>query len=200
MPFRAVLDANVLFPFSLRDTLLRLAEPAPSPGPAPLYTPLWSERILDEMVRNLVEDGRMDQDRADRLASLMRSAFEEAAVGEEAIAALEESMTNDQGDRHVLAAAVAGGADAIITFNLDHFPSEACDRFGVDATDPDEFLLALHGIAPDRVIAEVRLQAADLTNPPWSFDDLLGALERAGVGRFADALREHLASEPDREG
>jgi hypothetical protein len=26
MPFSAVLDANVLYPFSLRDTLLRLAE------------------------------------------------------------------------------------------------------------------------------------------------------------------------------
>lgn len=82
MPFRAVLDANVLYPFSLRDTLLRLAEPEPAPAPAPLYIPLWSDRILEEMVRNLVEDGRMDQDRADRLASLMRSAFEEASVSD----------------------------------------------------------------------------------------------------------------------
>ncbi len=40
MPFRAVVDANVLYPFSLRDTLLRLAEPEPSPAPAPLYIPL----------------------------------------------------------------------------------------------------------------------------------------------------------------
>jgi hypothetical protein len=88
MPFRAVLDTNVLFPFSLRDTLLRLAEPDPTPSPAPLYIPLWSERILDEMVRNLVEDERMDQDRADRLAALMRSAFESASVGKDAIAAL----------------------------------------------------------------------------------------------------------------
>jgi hypothetical protein len=75
MPFRAVLDANVLYPFSLRDTLLRLAEPEPAPAPTPLYIALWSERILEEMVRNLVEDRRMDQERANRLASLMRSAF-----------------------------------------------------------------------------------------------------------------------------
>jgi predicted nucleic acid-binding protein len=130
MPFRAVLDADVLFPFSLRDTLLRLAEPEPVPGPASLYVPLWSERILEEMVRNLVEDRRMDQERANRLASLMRSAFEDASVGNEAIRALEESMTNDPGDRHVLAAAVAGGAEAIITFNLEHSRRRRASRSG----------------------------------------------------------------------
>jgi predicted nucleic acid-binding protein len=189
MPFRAVLDANVLYPFSLRDTLLRLAEPEPAPAPAPLYIPLWSERILEEMVRNLVEDRRMDQERADRLASLMRSAFEEASLAEDAIAALEDSMTNDPGDRHVLAAAVAGGAEAIITFNLEHFPPEACKPFGIEAAHPDEFLLALYELAPERVVAEVRRQAEDLTNPPWSFAELIDALERAGVAEFANALR-----------
>jgi predicted nucleic acid-binding protein len=190
MPFRAVLDANVLYPFSLRDTLLRLAEPEPAPAPTPLYIPLWTERILEEMVRNLVEDRRMDQERANRLASLMRSAFEEASVSDEAIAALEESMTNDPGDRHVLAAAVAGGADAIVTLNLEHFPPEACEPFGVEATHPDEFLVALYELAPERVVAEVRQQADDLTNPPWTFADLLDALERAGVPESANALRD----------
>jgi hypothetical protein len=142
------------------------------------------------MARNLVEGGRMEQERADRLASLMRSAFEEASVSDEAIAALEESMTNDPGDRHVLAAAVAGGAEAIITFNLEHFPPEACEPFGVEATHPDEFLVAMYELAPELVAAEVRRQAADLTNPPWSIDELIDALERAGVAEFAGVLRD----------
>lgn len=41
-----VLDACVLVPIALADTLLRIAEHG-------LYRPLWSERIL--------EDGRCDQ-------------------------------------------------------------------------------------------------------------------------------------------
>lgn len=42
-----VLDACVLIPAPLRDTLLRLAEPPR------LYVPRWSEEILTETVRNL---------------------------------------------------------------------------------------------------------------------------------------------------
>lgn len=99
-------------------------------------------------------------------------------------------MTNDPGDRHVLAAAVAGSAEAIITFNLEHFPPEACEPFGVEATHPDEFLVAMYELAPDLVVAEVGRQAADLTVPPWSVDELLDALERAGVEAFAAALRD----------
>ena len=41
-PFKVVLDANVLFPFSLRDTLLRAA----AEGFFQLY---WSDEILDEL-------------------------------------------------------------------------------------------------------------------------------------------------------
>ena len=46
MPPRVILDANVFFPFTLRDTLLR----AVSDGYFQLY---WSEQILEEARRNL---------------------------------------------------------------------------------------------------------------------------------------------------
>ena len=58
MPFAAVLDASVLDPLPLRDTLLRVAE-------TELYDAFWSERILHEVVRNLVADGRASDDRRD---------------------------------------------------------------------------------------------------------------------------------------
>ena len=88
MPFSAVLDANTLYPFSLRDTLLRLAE-------LELYAPLWSEQILDEMRRNLVER-QISAEQADRLTAAMRDAFEEAEVDSTEIERLEPEMTNDR--------------------------------------------------------------------------------------------------------
>lgn len=180
MPFSAVLDTNVLYPFSLRDTLLRLAE-------LELYTPLWSERILDEMRRNLVERQITDE-QADRLAAAMRGAFEEAEVDAAEIERLEPAMTNDPNDRHVLAAAVAAGSELIVTFNLADFPARACEPLGVEAIHPDDFLLDLHDLSPPGVQAALEQQAADL-NPPWPLDQLLDALEIAGVPRFAAAIR-----------
>jgi hypothetical protein len=69
MPFSAVLDANVLYPFSLRDSLLRLAE-------LELYTPLWTNRILEEMTLNLAARQITDEQAA-RIEQAMRAAFEE---------------------------------------------------------------------------------------------------------------------------
>lgn len=180
MNFSAVLDANVLYPFSLRDTLLRLAE-------LELYTPLWSERILEEMRRNLVER-QITEDQAERIVSAMRGAFEEADVDLAEIERLEPAMTNDPKDRHVLAAAVASGSEVVVTFNLDDFQDAACEPLGVEAVHPDDFLIDLHDLNPEGVRAALEQQAVDL-RPPWPLDQLLGALEVAGVPRFAAAVR-----------
>ncbi len=51
-PFRVVLDANVLYPFTLRDTLLRAAA-------NDFFQVHWSEAILDETTGNLVANGIM---------------------------------------------------------------------------------------------------------------------------------------------
>lgn len=180
MAFSAVLDANVLYPFSLRDSLLRLAE-------LELYTPLWSARIIEEMTRNLVEQ-RITAEQAARIEAAMRGAFEEAEVDAAEIDRLEPAMTNEEKDRHVLAAAVAADSELIVTLDLDDFPPAACEPLGVEAIHPDDFLLDLHDLNPDAVRAALEQQAADL-NPPWPLDELLRALATAGVPRFADAIR-----------
>jgi predicted nucleic acid-binding protein len=180
MPFSAVLDANVLYPFSLRDTLLRLAE-------LELYTPLWSDRILEEMSRSLIGH-RLTEGQASRIEQAMRAAFEEAEVDAAEIERLESAMTNEANDRHVLAAAVAADSELVVTFNLDDFPPEACEPVGVEAVHPDDFLLDLHDLAPEAVRAALEQQAADL-HPPWPLEQLLDALATAGVPRFVETIR-----------
>lgn len=184
MAFRVVLDACVLYPFSLRDTLLRLAE-------GELYDPFWSSRILEEMARNLTRDGLMPRARADRLARLMREAFEEAEVTTPAVELLEPAMTNRPKDRHVLAAAVTAHAEAIVTTNLKDFPARACAPLGVEAIHPDDFLSALLAEAPRTVVAVLRQQAAGLDNPPITLDELLGMLAKPAPG-FVAAVRQRL--------
>jgi predicted nucleic acid-binding protein len=182
MSDRVVLDANVLYPFSLRDTLLRLAE-------MELYDCLWSAQILEEATRNLVKDRRISSEGAGRLAGAMNAAFEDAQVDAEAIAALEGSMTNDAKDRHVLAAAVAGEASSLVTQNLKHFPASAATPFGITVVSPDEFLCSLYAIESQAVLVCLRAQAAALRNHSWTVQDLLAALERTGATRFVASVR-----------
>jgi hypothetical protein len=192
MAFGAVLDANVLFHMPLCDTLLRLAE-------IELFDPFWSDRVLDEMSRNLVSNLGIGQDKAERRVQLMREAFDAAAMPAEAIEQLEPAMTNKEKDRHVLAAAVASGAQVVVTLNLRDFPDAACEPLGVDALHPDEFLMNLHDLDPGAVRAVVELQAAELTTPPMTVDDVLDALATV-VPSFANAVRAHLAGGGSPEG
>lgn len=177
-PFRVVLDANVLFPFSLRDTLLRAA----SDGLFQLY---WSERILKEMSSNLVEESHATQEKADKLVAQMQKAFPEATIsGYEPLVA---AMQNDPKDRHVVAAAVKAGAQVIVTNNLKDF--EELPE-GVEAQSPDEFLCSLFDLRPDSLVTLVKAQAEALKNPPRSFEDLLRGLAKL-VPEFAKSVRSH---------
>lgn len=180
-PFRVVLDANVLYPFTLRDTLLRAAAEG-------LFQVHWSEQILDEATRNLVKDGVMTTAQATRLRSAMVAAFPEAFVaGHEALIA---AMKNHEKDRHVAAAAVKAGAQVIVTANLDDFRDLP---EGIEAQSPDEFLSNLFDLAPDLLVEIVVDQAADLRRPPRTFADVLRALGKS-VPNFASSVRERAAS------
>lgn len=159
-PFRVLLDANVLFPFSLRDTLLRAA----AEGLFQLY---WSDRIIDEMERNLVRTGTITREQAARLRFVMLEAFPESMVTD--YEHLISAMTNHEKDRHVTAAAVRVSAQVIVTSNLKDF-RELPD--GIEAQSPDEFLYNLLDLDPAGMVVLVERQAAALRNPPLSFDAL----------------------------
>src|SRR5450432_973678 len=132
-PFKVVLDANVLYPFTLRDTLLRAA----SEGFFQIY---WSKEILDEAVRNLIASETVTPEQGARLRATMEQAFPEADVtGYESLVA---GMQNDPKDRHVAAAALKAGAQVIVTSNLRDFQTLPD---GVEAQSPDEFLSGSKG-------------------------------------------------------
>lgn len=180
--FVAVLDACVLVPTALCDTLLRLAE-------ASFYRPLWSDRILAEVADAiLVVRPDLGEPRVRRRVQMMASTFEDASVlGWEAVSAGLDLPDPD--DRHVLAAAITGGAQAIVTFNLKDFPARALEPGGIPVRHPDDFLLDQLDLLPGRVLQLLTEQAADLQHPPTDLAGVLNALQRCGVPNFADAVR-----------
>jgi PIN domain len=164
----AFLDANVLFPVGLGDTLLWIAH-------FEVYSPRWSARVLDEMRRNvLAKHPQVSALEMDAMITDMRSAFPEAeVVGYER---LEEAMVNAAEDRHVLAAAVIARAGVLVTNNVRDFPSAACEPYGIEAQSADEFLVHALTLEPCVVRDAVTRQAAIKVNPPLTVDDVLASL------------------------
>lgn len=184
-PFPVVLDANVLIPLSVCDTLLGAAER----GLIQIY---WTEEILEEVRRNLVKELKLSEAKAHRRIAAMKEAFPEAMVAgyERLIAA----MTNHPKDRHVLAAAIHIGAQTLVTNNLRDFGPEHLPR-GMQAQDADTFLQNLLSQAPDVMLELLHEQAAMLKNPPVSFEKLLERMARSVPG-FIEEVRELLPPSP----
>lgn len=176
-PFRVLLDANVLYPFSLRDTLLRAAAEG-------LYQPYWSERILEEVERNLVGRGTVAREQFVRLREVMAIAFPDSIVTDyEHLIAV---MSNHDKDKHVAAAAMRIGAQVIVTSNLRDFRVLPQD---IEAQSPDEFLCNLFDLDPNGMVELVERQAAALKNPPRSCEALLRGLAKM-VPEFTRAVTE----------
>jgi len=153
--YLAVLDACVLVPAGLRDTLLRLAE---TPR---LYVPKRSEDILAEVGRTL--NGKLGKtpEQVAHLMDELNGVFPEALVKE--CRSLEAALTNDPKDRHVLAAAIRSSAQTIVTFNLKHFPPDALKQYDVEALHPDEFLVNQFYLDDALVTTKFTEQATDIS-------------------------------------
>jgi predicted nucleic acid-binding protein len=153
--FKVVLDACVLANAGVCDLFLRLAE---MPR---LYLPVWSASILDEVRRT--QTTKLKRTYPPELADYWREevmrAFPDAmVVGYEQLLPI---MTNDEKDRHVLAAAVKSGASLIISFNLKHFPSEALAIWDVAVCHPQDYLLTLFSMNAGVVMGKLAEMAQE---------------------------------------
>jgi hypothetical protein len=149
--YRVVLDACVLIPMPLADTLLRMAE-APR-----LYLPRWSQRIMDEVTRNLIAKWDMAPEKARRREEELRKHFPEAWV--EGYEPFIDAMTNDLGDRHVLAAAVRSHSELIATYNRLHFPATSVQPLEIDVQAPSTFLRGLYDLDAGLFVGKLHEQA-----------------------------------------
>jgi predicted nucleic acid-binding protein len=122
----AFLDANVLYPARLRDLLMHLALRR-------LFQPRWSARVHEEWMTAVLSDrSDLTVSQLQRTRGLMEENIKDALVdGYEPI--VDQLTLPDADDRHVLAAAIHGRANVIITANLRDFPAEALSPHDVEA-------------------------------------------------------------------
>ena len=164
-----MLDASVLYPAPLRDLLMQLAV-------LDMYRAKWSEAVHREWIEALLEK-RLDLTRAqlERIRDLMDAHARDALVTdfEQLIPILE---LPDPNDRHVLAAAIKGRADLIVTTNLRDFPADKLERWGIEAQHPDEFLTHQFHLSQPVFLQAVRTVRQRLRKPPKSVEEYLAIL------------------------
>lgn len=184
--YTAILDACVLYPAPLRDFLMELAS-------ARLFRARWTDDIHDEWIKNLLKN-RPDLDPAhlQRTRELMNAAVPDCLVEKAAYEPIISSLTlPDLNDRHVLAAAIVAGADAIVTFNLPDFPSDILDRYEIELLHPDDFLFHQFGLSNPAVLITAQRCRERLKSPARTAEEYLDTLEKQGLPKTVAELRKY---------
>jgi len=177
---KALLDACVLYPTVMREVLLGVAD-------AGLFEPLWSPRILEEWARAAARLGPGQEALARGEIALVEARFPTASVIPRA-GDLTRLWLPDEHDVHVLAAAIAGSADVLVTLNVKDFPRQTLAEEGVMRDGPDLFLRALWAAHPRevaRVAEDVRAEAERLSGEAWPIRKLM---KKARLPRLGKAL------------
>lgn len=180
---KVLLDTCVIYPTVMRQMLLSVAART-------VFTPLWSARIIEEWQRAAVKLGPEGVAQAGAEAAMLAARWPEAQVTYPP--SLEERLwLPDPADTHVLAAAIAGSADMILTLNAKDFPRNVLAEEGLSRSDPDAFLHGIWQAQPDlvaEVAADVLADANRLSGKTW---EMRGLLKKARLPRLAKALSQN---------
>ncbi len=180
MIVRVLIDACVLYPTVMREIVVGAAR-------AGAFTPLWSARILEEWARAAVKIGPTGEAQARAEIALLRAAWPGAEVTPNP--GLERRLyLPDENDIHVLAAAVSGNADMVMTLNAKDFPRGTLAEEGLSRVDPDSYLHGIWLAEPEMiqdVATGVLAQAKQLSGQDW---EMRALLKKARLPRLAKAL------------
>lgn len=176
-------------PPTLRDILLCLAE-------RDLFQPAWQEEIEIEVIRNgarlLVERSGLDAGDAaakiHRTVGFMNKAFPAARLDRACWVPLVDTMTNDPKDRHVLAAAIGGGATHLVTSNVSDFPPVSVPDT-IELIDPEAFLLRSFEANQGETLAALTAMAEARSTPP------VDLAQRFANGQLAPRFGKAIAAE-----
>ncbi len=179
---KVLIDACVLYPTVMREMVLGAAGEG-------CFTPLWSPRILEEWARAAARLGP-DQDAVARAEiALLQDRWPDASIlprdGD-----LRRLWLPDEHDIHVLAAAIAGHADVLLTLNNADFPRHILAEEGLRRENPDLLLCAFLDQTPDRIrrVADRVLdQARTLSGEDWTIRRLMKKARLPRLGKALDA-------------
>ena len=186
--FTAVIDACVLCSPLKRGLILSLAE-------AGFFRVRWSDEIMDETEKAITiilskKDHVDAVERAAQARIIMNQAFAEARVVKYKHHGNGIGKLPDEGDRHVIAAAIKSKADIIVTENLKDFPRKVLANYGMEAKSSDDFIADAIDLSPALAIDAIKRMLLRLDRPDKTPEVLLLDMEKTGLTQSADQLRD----------
>ena len=179
--FTVVLDACVLYPANLRDLLIQLAL-------SNLFRAKWSDEIHEEWIRNLLKNRQdLSLEQLQRTRNLMDRAVPDCLVSGYDYLVPTINLP-DPNDRHVVAAAIHGRADAIVSFNKQDFPSKKLSRHGLEIIHPDDFIGFQFDLNPSAVVIAAHTTRNRLRKPQITVEQYLQMLRQISLTKTASAL------------
>ncbi len=183
-PFVVILDANVLFPFRVRDILLTFAHEG-------LFRARFTEEIMTEWTDNLLQLKPWLEDSIKSQVNKIRQTFDECFVTGH-MPLIDGLEMRDKDDRHVLAAAIRCSAQVIVTENKRDFPASLLEEYDIEVLGADEMLVNTYELLPvdaARALGKVR---GRYKNPPMDVSEFLLDLTRAGLPKVAAIARRDI--------
>jgi predicted nucleic acid-binding protein len=184
---RVFVDANELFPFSVMDLVLSLAEDL-------LIDFVWSEELISEWERVIVREGKRTPEVAHSISDVVRHFFVTTRIDPVRYRDRVETVPGrDPDDRVHTAACAFGGVTVLLTRNERDFPTDFLAAHGVEVSSADVYLANLLRRRPAAFLEVVRRMAAQKQRPPRSPCDIANTLGASGAKRLSSALRRRLA-------
>lgn len=186
-PPRVFIDTSELYPFTIMDVLLTLAEDL-------LFTWVWTDEVLAEWEHVIVREGRRTAESAASVSAAVRRHFGRYRIDPALYRDnTTDAMSPDPDDRAHAAAAIHGDVDALLTRDMKHLRTAPVLAAGVRVMTSDDFLVDLLERRRRDVLASFAHAVARKKDPPMTRHDLIDRLRSAGAPRLAERLR-HLTA------
>lgn len=182
--YTVVIDACVLFSRLQRDVLLSLAH-------ADLYTARWTQEIENEWTASLKKKYPDAAEKIPLLVEQMREAIPDCLIVDYELF-IPSLKLPDENDRHVLAAAIRGNADAIVSLNTKDFPVDVLSKFDIEIQTPDQFVLNQIMLHPPKALTAIKKMRARWDRPSLTASDMIDLFEKRQLPQTAAHLRDVL--------
>ena len=184
--YTAVIDACVFYAMLKTDVLMSLCVRG-------MFAAKWSRRIENEWVGHL---SRKMPDKTPQVIGRkeqMRLAVPDWEIEEESFASIESALNlPDMNDRHVMAAAIAGRADCIVTDDRIGFDESVAARHHIEVIDSDRFILNQLDLDEYQALAALKAMRLRWSNPKAGPEDFCAAFEKNKLLLTAARLRERI--------